>query len=124
MPGTVEYVSELGIVKLTYVGKVTADEFREGAVRALDLSRENNTRLFLVDDSKWEGGTSVFDLYELPTLFTELGFKRDSKGALILPPSGTAESNDAHFFETTFINKGWQAKVFTDRQEAISWLTN
>ena len=123
MPWTVDYISELGIVNSTYVGNVTADEFRMGTVRSLNLARENNTRLFLIDDSKWEGGTSVFDLYKLPALFIELGFERGSKGALILPPSGNAESTDAHFFETVCVNQGWLVKVFADRQEAINWLT-
>ena len=99
MPSTIEYNPELQIVQCTYVGRVTDDEFRKATVRAFDLARANHTRLFLIDDSKWEGGASTLGLYELPALFDQIGFERGSKGALILPTSGAQEVKDAHFFD-------------------------
>jgi len=124
MPWSVEYDSELGTVSCRYVGRVTDDDFRQATLKAFELAKANSTNRFLIDDSKWEGGASIVGLYDLPKLFTELGFERESRGALILPSSGTLQAEDARFFETVCINRGWQVKLFTDRQEALDWLTD
>ena len=99
MSWTVEYNPELGIVEGIYVGRVTEDEFKEATIKAIGLAKENNTNLFLIDDSKWEGGASVLGLLELPDLYAKLEAGRSSRAALILPSSGTAEANNAHFYE-------------------------
>lgn len=124
MPWTVEYNAEYDIIQCTYVGRITDDDFKKATIRSRDLAKTNNTSRFLIDDSEWEGGASTLGLHGLPALFEELGFERTSRGALILPPLGTAEAEDAHFFETVCYNRGWQVKVFTDRQDAIDWLTS
>jgi hypothetical protein len=76
------------------VGKVTVDEFRAATVEALDLARANHTNLFLIDDSLWQGGTAVIDLYELPNLFMNLVTIAKARGhsfslSLALPNSLT-----------------------------------
>lgn len=124
MPWNVEYNSQLGIIQGQYVGRVTDGDFIKATAKALSLSKANKTNRFLIDDSRWEGGTSTFGLYDLPKLFQEQGFERGSKAALILPPAGTPEENDARFFETVCVNSGWQVEVFNDRQKAIDWLTS
>jgi hypothetical protein len=48
---------------------------------------------------------------------------RGARAALILPPSGTAEEKDARFYETVCRNWGWNVNVFSDRNQAIRWLT-
>ena len=81
MPWTVEYNSELGIVQGVYVGRVTAEEFKEATIKAIGLAKDNNTNLFLIDDSEYEGGASVFGLYDLPALHEELEADRSSRAA-------------------------------------------
>ena len=122
MPWNVEYNSELGIVQGSYVGRVTADEFKEATIKAIGLAKDNNTNLFLIDDSEYEGGASLFGLFELPDLHVEMEADRSSRAALILPSSGTVASEDARFYETLCLNRGWQVKVFSKRQDAIDWL--
>ena len=122
MPWNVEYDSELGIVQGSYVGRVTADEFKEATIKAIGLAKDNNTNLFLIDDSEYEGGASLFGLFELPDLHVELEADRISRAALILPSSGMAAAEDARFYETICLNRGWQVKVFSKRQDAIDWL--
>ena len=56
MSWTVEYNAEIGVVQCTYMGQVTADEFKEGTIKAIALAKDNDTKLFLIDDSKWQGG--------------------------------------------------------------------
>lgn len=122
MSYTIEPITELGIIQCIYTGKVTGKDFRDSAAEALMLAKQNNTKLFLIDESKWEGGTSTLDLHELPSVFETLGFNRSSRGALILPQSGTEQLMDSRFFATVCSLKGWTIKLFTDRQEGINWL--
>jgi len=122
MPWTVEYDHELDVVKGTYVGRVTADEFKEATIKAIGLAKDHNTNLFLIDDSNWEGGASVAGLIGLPDLYEKLKADRCSRAALILPSSGTAALEDARFYETVCLNRGWQVKVFSTRQDAVAWL--
>ena len=122
MPWTVEYDPEHGIVTGTYVGRVTDEEFRQATVEAMRLATAHATNLFLIDDSKWEGGASTLGLFDLPALFSELGFARDSRGAVILPPAGTPQAEDVEFFETVCVNRGWYIRLFKDRATALGWL--
>lgn len=122
MPSTVKYNPELEIVEAKYVGHVTGDEYKKDATVAFDLAKTNNTNLFLIDDSELMDAGSVLDLYDLPALYEELGFKRSSKAALVLPIKSAAAAEDVRFYETVCINRGWQVQVFTERQEAVEWL--
>ena len=123
MSYSVDYNSALGLVEFAFVGRVTGKEFREATIVGLDLARKSKTNLFLIDDSELEDAGSVGDLYELPALYQELGFERSSKGALVLPAKSAMAAQDAEFWETVCINRGWIVKSFTSREEAINWLT-
>jgi hypothetical protein len=123
MPWSVEYDSELGIVSVCYRGRVTDGDFREATVKAIGLAKANNTNRFLIDDSQYEGGATVLGLYDLSDLYEDLQVDRTSRGALILPSSGTEPGKDARFYETVCRNRGWNVQVFQEREKAIKWLT-
>ena len=126
MPWIVEYNHELGMVQGTYVGRVTADEFEEATIKAIDLAQDNNTNLFLIDDSKCKGGASMTGLFGLPTLHEKLKADPCTKAALILPSSGTAAVRDARFYETVCLSRGWQVKETPSRRAiiraSITWI--
>ena len=123
MPSTVEYCSELGVVEINHVGRVTGETFRSTTIEAFGLAKAHSTNLFLVDSSEGEGGGSLIDLYRLPDLYQELGLARGSKGAVVLPVADAKAEEDTRFYETVCRNRGWNVKAFTDRQAAIDWLT-
>lgn len=123
MSWTLEYVPDLGIVQYTSMGRITADEAKDATTKAIGLARDYNTNLFLIDDSKWEGGESVVDLFGLPDLYVELGVDPSSRAAIIMPPPGTAQARDELFYETVCRNRGWNVRAFKERDEAIKWLT-
>ena len=123
MPYEVEYNSELGIVEFTFTGSVTGEEFGRATIEGIDLAKAKDTKLFLIDDSDLQDAGSVIDLYNLPRLYEKLGLERGSRGAVVLPTASSKAAEDARFHETVCLNRGWQVKVFTDRQEAIDWLT-
>ena len=117
-----EYHPELGIVEAKNIGQVSEDELKMVTSQAFDLGKVNNSILFLVNSSELDE-IPLIDLYFLPNLYNELGFDRRSKIAHLLPKNIDAAEN-AQFYEDVLINRGWQVKSFTDREEAIIWLTN
>ncbi len=124
MSWTLKYVPELGVVQYTSMGRITPDEVRDATTKAIGLARGSNTKLFLIDDSKWEGGESVVDLFDLPNLYVELEVDPGSRAAVIMPPPGTTEAKDELFYETVCRNRGWNVRTFQERDEASLWLTN
>lgn len=124
MSWNVQYVPESGFVQFTVVGHVTGDEFTKATIEGIGLAKEKSTKLFLIDDSRWEGGASVVSLYDLPALYAELGVDRGSRAALVSPPSASAEVEDVQFYRTVCKNRGWHVEVFQEREQAIDWLTN
>lgn len=124
MSWTVDYDLEIGLVCARFVGIVTDDDFKAATVEAIGLAQANNTTRFLIDDSQWEGGASVVGLFELPALHETLSADRSSRAALILPPPDRTDNvKTARFYETVCQNRGWNVRVFQERQEAIEWLT-
>jgi hypothetical protein len=124
MSWSVEYDSNLRIVVSRYADFVTNKDLREATVKAVGLAKANNTGRFLIDASQQVGGPAVFDLYDLPNLHESLGLDHRSKGALVLPAAGVPAEEDARFFETVCLNRGWQVKVFSAHREALDWLLN
>ena len=86
MPWSVEHDPKHGVVVGISEGRVTDEDFRQAVVEAMRLAKAHDANRFLIDDSKWEGGATTLGLFDLPALFSDLGFPRDSRGALMLPP--------------------------------------
>ncbi len=123
MPWSVNYDVELRIVTGLFVGRLVDDDFKDATIKMIELAKANDTKRFLIDDSEWEGGATVSGLFELPDMYEKLQVDRNSRAALILPAaSRTAEVSDARFYETVCRNRGWNVKVFKEREKAIEWL--
>jgi hypothetical protein len=117
-----EYLPDLGIVEVKLIGQVTVPELRKVTTEARELSKVNDTILFLVNSSELED-IPILDIYFLPKLYDELGFDRRSKIAQIMPEH-TDPVQNADFYEDVLVNRGWNIKSFTNREQAIFWLTN
>ena len=50
------------------------------------------------------------------------GLERLSRVALVYPRSPKAKEA-ARFYETACINRGWNVRLFPERDDAIEWLT-
>ena len=121
MPWSVEYDSELGIIHSIYAGRITADDFKEGTIKAIALAKKFKTYLLLIDDSKLDSAVSTNEIYEMPRFYDEVNATRRSRMALILPTSGQIRE-DVKFYETVCRNRGWAVKAFNKRRNAIDWL--
>jgi hypothetical protein len=120
---TIAYSEEIDSVVVTYSGLATPEEIQETIRVALATAVENRCRRFLVDASELQNhGGTLLDTYELPQVFEHFPNIREYKDAIVLP-TRHAEAQDLKFFETISRNRGYDVRVFPDRQTAIDWLT-
>ncbi|MBT3389956.1 MAG: hypothetical protein HN413_06060 [Chloroflexi bacterium] len=116
------YSEEINTVVITYQGQTPPEEVQEVLQKAYILAVEKNCKNFLVDCSLVQpGGGSTLDVYDLARMFEEFPDIRKYKDAIILPPI-PAGAEDLKFFETAARNRGFNVRVFTERQAAIDWL--
>ena len=121
MGWSVGYDSGLGIIHSIYSGRVTADDFKEGTIKAIALAKKHKTFLLLIDDTELESAVSTNEIYQMPRFYDDVNATRRSRMALLLPTSGQIRE-DVKFYETVFRNRGWAVKSFNKRQNAIDWL--
>ena len=121
MTWSINYDSELGIIRCVYAGRVTADDFKEGTKKTILLTQQFKTKLILIDDSKLEYAVGTSEILEMPKYYHDWGGGQRPKIALVLPPSGKIRE-DVIFYETVCRNRHWRIKGFNEHQEAIDWL--
>jgi len=122
MPWDVEYLADEKIISIVNEGSVTYKDYEEQTIKALELEKKHNMHLFLSDNSKATNTATVFEIFHLPSLYDRLGAQRINKLAIILPKP-PYNNEEYEFYETICINRGWNVKLFQDRQSAIEWLT-
>lgn len=74
----------------------------------------------IIDHRKATFSVSMAETFERPYHFQESGVPRTSKIALIFT---TIENSTYKFFETIFINRGFQVKIFDNIHDAENWLS-
>jgi len=123
MAYTLEYNHTLRIVELVYTGRYTAQESQESTSKAIAIGKEHGDADALVDAAEVELAVSLFDLLDLPDRqYVEEGMNRRIRVAVV-PPRLLKDKKDAQFYETACLNRGWQVRLFPNRDDAIEWLT-
>ena len=123
LPWTYEHNPTHQIIEVVYEGDITASDLRESTSELIALGKEKGINRFLVNSTGIKLDANLVDLYDLPTR-QYLKEKADRQGriAVILPTSARAREA-VKFFETVCMNRGWLVQVFSERQEALDWLT-
>ena len=122
MKWTLNYDGALSIVALVFTGRNTGQDLRESTSEAIALGKRQGCLKFLVDATDMELDATRFELYDLPaTQYRVENLDRRSRAALVLPKL-PKELEDAKFYETACVNRGWRVKSFRTRDEAIEWL--
>jgi len=122
MPYAVKHDPLLDIIELTLTGSLTSTTLREATTKGVSLQKQTRTTRFLVDPNGAELGASISDIYDLPAeQYPKENLDPRSQIAVILPASARAQEI-ARFYETVCRNRGWNARIFPDRQSAIEWL--
>ena len=123
MAYTLKYNRTLGIVELAYTGRYTAQESRESTAKAIALGKEHGDADALVDATEAEVAVSIIDLLDLPDRqYVAQGMNRRIRLAVVSPRL-PKDHKDAKFYETACLNRGWNVRLFTSRDDAIEWLT-
>lgn len=102
-----------------------------GAVQATDLQAEveqaqvqlelNDCSRFLSDFTNASVAFSIVDLFPLPDLQDRLGISRALKIAIVIRDE-EEHRKLADFYVLVSANRGWVAKAFEARDDAVAWL--
>ena len=111
-----------GIVEVSLTGPARAGELRQMTTDAINLQKRAGATRFLIDTKEW--GITAHDM-EIYTAVTEQyqkeGLSRGTLVAIIAPASPSARGA-AMFYEDVSQVRGWDVRMFPDRQAAIGWL--
>ena len=123
MPYTVAYLEDHGVVETVYSGTVTLEELQSALTDTGVVAAENLCNRFLID-AREQGGAegSTFDILKLAEFLSSLPLDVIEREA-ILPPPTPQTVDDVHFFETAARNRGLNVLMFSDRDEALAWLS-
>jgi hypothetical protein len=122
MSYTINHNASLGVIELTYSGRITGTDLKEATSKCISLGKQTGTTKFLVDEVEMDLAASIVDLYDLPNKqYADEGANRQAHVAIILPTSKEARKA-VKFYEIACQNSGWLVRVFPERQDAINWL--
>ena len=121
MPQTTQHIPDIGIVVITYTGKVTMPEVVEATVQAIAIQKDRHTDLVLIDASAMTAWPSLADMWHLVKSYPELEVPRQTRLAAVRPKVRD-ETDISGFYELVCQNRCYNAKAFQTHEEAEQWL--
>jgi hypothetical protein len=123
MPYAISYNAEAGVIEAQVKGDLFLSEARDLISEAMEVAKEQNCYLILCDLQAANVKLSTLEIHQLPNVVSEksasLGFHAHKlKRALV----ATRDVRDYDFFETVTVNRGQNARVFRNVDEARKWL--
>ena len=88
----------------------------------LEAGHEHKTNRFLVDHQELQLGFSVLEVDKLPGMLRDIGVDSADKIAVLFSPCLRKDDLFAFLQNVAYLNS-LRLNVFTDRDEAIDWLT-
>jgi hypothetical protein len=110
-----------GVVESIYAGDVSPKELERAFIAAIDLARQSGIFLFFTDVAGLTGGHSAGDIFALFGMVGPLQLPRTLREAIVFSPSSLA-ALDVQFYEDAARNRGWNVRLFQDRERALEWL--
>lgn len=112
-------IEEHRIVCVDISGEQEHKTAAKALAEAVQLARSLGWYRFLMDMQKAVLLDTIADSYRFIEGVAELGFVKTDRFAGLV-----RQQLDHHFLsETLAVNRGWMVRYFTDREEAIAWLT-
>ena len=121
MAWTVEYVPEKEMVLVTSTEQVSDADARAQAVAAIELLREKQAELVVLDFTTARLRASLANLYRLPEYYRELGAPKRARVAVILPRDGF-NVEAYQFYQAACWNAGYSVRLFSQMEAAEAWL--
>jgi hypothetical protein len=123
MPWTVNFLEDRKVVETKFTGDLEPIEVRDAVVASLDIATKNDTYLYLADCTRLKESGSLLDIYELGKFIETLAPDRKIKEAVIIPKTNRAVG-DLKFYETLTVNRGFNVRLFEEREEGLQWLVS
>lgn len=121
MPWKLEVSGSPAIIEVIYEGEVGPADLEAAFAAALAEGVNRQVPMFLANLVALTGGHSIIDLMDIVTRIEAEVIDRRFREAVLVPP-GTPLGEHAEFYETACRNRGFNARVFNDRDEAVAWL--
>jgi len=118
MAYTAVYDPQKEIIMATLEGDFNLAGLEELAADIARLARQHNCKRIINDMRAASLTQATMDIYKMPESARAAGVTQVYKRAIIILDL----DQDLHFMETVFVNQGHIVKMFTDPQEAESWL--
>ncbi len=123
MPYELHTDTEHAILRLVYTGVITNGDLEQATRAGAQQVSETGMRRALADLSAVTRiDATQARVFELPqTVYPDAGLNRQLRIAVLVPPDEQVVKL-ARFYELVCQNRGWQARIFSDRDEAVAWL--
>lgn len=121
MPYKVEFIDRPGIVEITLTASITGEDLDDVTRSAIEAGVIHQTHRYLVQFTEPVITASLISVFNLPAQYLAQQLDRLSRIAVV-NPQAEADREIVRFYETVCLNRGWLAKSFGQRQEAMDWL--
>ena len=88
------------------------------ARKIISIASKYDCKRLLNDFRNIELACSITEIYSLPQLLDTFGFDRSWKEAILV----SGQFDDFQFLENVASNRGYQIRIFSDRDAALKWL--
>lgn len=119
MSFTINYDASNQCLKSHFIGTMNVKQTKEFAGELAKQALDNNCHFLLNDLRDAEINMTTFELYSMPMVFANEGMDRKWKRAILCKHD---QLTTLAFYENVAKDKGWNVKIFTDADEALSWL--
>jgi hypothetical protein len=123
MPYELHTDASRGQLDVLYSGVISAAELHEASRAAAQVVNESGILRVVADlTGVVRISATLTPVLELPqTIYVEEKLSRRLRIAVLVPPDDDINEL-ARFYELVCHNRGWLAKIFADRDEALGWL--
>ena len=122
MAWEIAHDKSLGLVEVVLAGVNTGEELREATVAGIARIRKTRATRGMINAVKQVEAPPIAELIELPSQYDEEGLSHDTRIAYVSPERPEL-CDVAEFFETVCVNRGWAVRRFSDREQAMRWLS-
>lgn len=123
MPHTVFYNSELHLIESKLQGDMTLGEAEEIVSEIAKTAQEKDCRLIFIDFRNVSQKLTMVEMYKLPDCTKNIFAAFGMKVSIYKRANVVAKDLDDYIFhENVMVNRGQNEKVFTDIDQAKTWL--
>jgi len=123
MEWIIDYLEEDSIVLVKILRPVNIEGIRQFSIEMDLLAREHNTHRYLIDHRSVDVTMSVLDIDKVPAMLKEINADFEGKVAILMDPSAP-KRNLFNFLKNVLNLVSMKMEIFSDKDEAIAWLTS